>query len=203
MSNAHPALARRTLAAMAIGMLLFSASACSSDSSDGKASDSGTTAAPGDTTADGGSDGGSDEQAAGDPCQWYTVDEMKALLGMENVTMEAQTVGETSKCVYDAPDNYSSVEITPQTPEQYASTKSFAESPDGVGIGGEVIAVDGVGDEGWGHKSKGGADIGVLAGDKAVGVAITNGGGGETAGNIDTEDKALDLAKQIATKVLA
>ena len=45
-------------------------------------------------------------------------------------------------------------------------------------------------------------DINVLKGSSSVAVAITNGGGGETAGKIDTTEAALAVAKQVAVEVL-
>ena len=192
---------RRTLALLAAGLLLFGAAGCGSSDGD-KASDS--------PSADGGTDAGTDagsgdgEASAGDPCQWYTAADMEALLGFP-VTMEDQTVGAIVKCVYDAPEKYSSVEISLITPEENAGNQAFAESPAGVDVAGEVIAVDGVGDSGWGHSSPGGADIGVTKGDRAVGVAITTGAAreGEGSGNIATSAATLEIAKQIATEVLA
>ncbi|CAN5729811.1 hypothetical protein BH10ACT1_BH10ACT1_40050 [soil metagenome] len=196
-------ITRRTAAVLLTAGLLFGVVACgSSDSSDG-AKAPGTTA-PGDTSAGAGSDDTTAPDGGGgktDPCQWYTAAEMEAILGFP-VTMEAQTAGADEKCVYDAPDNYSSVEITPSDDVTYDTQKNFAESADGVKLAGEVKTYDGLGDGAYGHESKGGVDIDAVKGSKSVQVLITNGGGGDGAGNVSTPEGTLEIAKQIVTKAL-
>lgn len=187
-------LRTRAIVLLAASFLLIAAAGCGS--SDKKTTAGGTTAPAGDSGGGGGGGG-----AKGDPCQWYTAAEMEKLLGFP-VKMEKQTAGPNEKCVYDAPKNYSSVEITPSDEVTYNNNKSFAKSPDGVKLAGEFKAVDGIGDEAYGSGNKGGATLDALKGKASVGILITNGGGGKTAGNIDTDAKAFDLAKQIADKVL-
>ncbi len=187
-------LKRQVLAVLACGFLAFGAVSCGS-------SGDGTTASKG-TEADGGTTGGNDSGttagggggATGDPCQWYTAAEMEELLGFP-VTMEKQTAGANQKCVYNAPDNYSSVEITPSDETNYQNNKVASKSLKGI------KPVEGVGDEAYGSGSNG-ATLDALKGTSSVGILIANGGGGEKAGNIDTDDKAEALAKQIAKKVL-
>jgi len=189
---------RRVSAALLAGALLLGAAACGSSDSDG-AKDGGS-GAP--TTAAAGSDGTSGGGAgAGDPCQWYTAAEMEALVGFP-VKVEEQSAGADRKCVYDAPDNYSSVEITPSDDATFDQQKSFAESADGVKAAGEVKTYDGLGDAAFGHESKGGVDIDARKGSKSVQVLITNGGGGAEAKNLSTPESTLDIAKQIVTKAL-
>lgn len=196
-------LARRSAAALLGGLLLLGAVGCSSDGSDGADP-------PGDSTADPGGSVATDPAATdpaggsdpvGDPCQWYTADEMAAILGFP-VTMEARTVGESSTCVYDAPDNYASVEITPGDDVAFDTQKSFDESADAVQVAGEPTTFDGLGDAAYGHESKGGVDINAVKGSASVLVLITNGGGGDGAGNVSTPEGTLAIARDIVTKVL-
>lgn len=199
-----PTMAKRlVLAVLACGLLAFGVAACGS-SDDDKTATKGSTA-KGDggsgTTAPGGSDTGGGAKAKGDPCQWYTAAEMEELLGFP-VAMEEQPVADKAKCVYDAPDNYSSVEIFPGDETTYMNDKAFAQSPDGVKLAGEFTPVEGVGDEAFGTQG-GGATLNALKGKRSVGILITNGGGGPEAGKIDTDEAAAALAKQIAEKVLA
>jgi len=187
---------RRALAVLVSGFLLLGATACGS--SDGDES-SPTPAADG--SGGGGTEaGGGGGKAAGDPCQWYTDAEMEELVGFP-VKSEAQPAGPNQKCVYDAPANYSSVEILPGDEVTFSNDKAFAKSPDGVKLAGEFMPIDGVGDEAFGTQG-GGATLNALKGKSSVGILVTNGGGGPEAGKIDTDAKAADVAKQIAEKVL-
>lgn len=182
-------------------VLLVGATGCGgSDGDDATA----TTAAEGSADAtEGASSGEGEAGASDDPCQWYSAADMEALLGFP-VTVEDRSVGETATCLYDAPDVYSSVEISITTPDQDAANKAAAEAPAMVDVAGEVITVDGVGDSAWGHSSPGGADIGAVKGDRAVGVLVTTGAArdGEGSGNLATAAATLEVAKQIATEAL-
>lgn len=188
---------RRTLAVLVSGFLLVGATACGS--SDGDKS-SPTTAADG--SGGGGTEaGGGGGKAAGDPCQWYTDAEMEELVGFPVKSEAQQTAGLNQKCVYDAPANYSGVEITPSDEVIFSNDKAFAKSPDGVKLAGEFMPIDGVGDDAFGTQG-GGATLNALKGKSSVAILVSNGGGGPEAGKIDTDAKAADVAKQIAEKVL-
>ena len=190
-------ITRRTAAILLSALVLLGAAGCGSSSSDSSAKSGDDTSAPAGSsgsTADG-------DKPAADPCQWYTAAEMEAVLGFP-VTLETDTAGEFPTCRYKAPANYSSLSVTPGDEAVYNTAHSFAISADGVSLAGEVQDFTDLGDKAFGHSSKGGADINVLKGSSSVAIAITNGGGGDTAGKIDTTEAALAVAKEVALKVL-
>ncbi len=200
MSSTTTITRRFAAALLAAGLLLGVAACGSSDGSDGA---SGDPSPSGDSSSSGGTDTETTDGEAGavDPCQWYTADEMEAILGFP-VSMEDRSVGETVTCVYDAPDNYSSVEISPSDEVAFDTQKAFDASPDAVDMAGEPVTYDDLGDDAYGHESAGGVDINARKGSTSVLVLITNGGGGEGAGNISTPEDTLAVAKQIVTTVL-
>lgn len=193
----HPSIRRRTGALLVTAFLLVGAAACGSSDKNGS-SGTGDSSATGDSP---GSSGSGDSAKAGDPCQWYTAKDMEVLLGFP-VTMEAQDSGSNRKCVYNAPANYSSVEIEPSDAATFDTQKSYDATPDAVKTAGELKTYDGIGEDAFGHESKGGVDINAKKGATSVQVLITNGGGGPEAGKIDTTEAALAVAKQIVTKTL-
>jgi hypothetical protein len=197
---------RRPAAALvAAGLLFVGAVGCSSSSSSSAASGSGDRSLAGDPSVAGGSpstsSGGGKSAGAVDPCQWYSSQEMEALLGFP-MTRETQNAGADKVCDYRAPKNYSSVRITVSDDGTYNAQKNFAYTDDAIRLAGPPKAYTGLGDDAYGHESKGGADISARRGSTSVSVAITNGGGGPEAGKINTTDAVVAVAKQIVTKAL-
>ena len=188
----------RAAALLVGGLLLMGAAACgSSGGSDSSASDSGST--EGSAT-----DGGTTEEvpaaAEVDPCQWYTAEEMGALVGFEVTMKEVETSQALGvECLYNSDPEYTGITVRPTTAATYDELKAGAASMD---IGGEQIDFPGVGDEAYHNGAANAPNPSVAfnakSGDAGIQVEIAAASGGTIA----TIDQSIEIASTIATTAL-
>ena len=197
---------RTRAAALFVGAFLIVGVAACGGSGDSDSSAS-TTAATDERPADSSSTGADpteEEAPAGaevDPCQWYSAEEMGALVGFE-VTMEAvetpQALG--VECLYDSAAEFTSITVRPTTSASYDQLKAGAASMD---IGGEQIDFPGVGDEAYHNGAADNPNPSVAfnakSGDAGIEVELAAASGGPIA----TVDQAIQIASTIATTALS
>lgn len=198
------AVRRLLVPAMCLSLLLVPA-ACGS-SADKTASDAKAQAAGGSDSAASSANSGSSDSESGpakgaDPCSLYSIDDMKAQMGADDVTAE-KTFTDPPTCEYKSAAHYLSVELAVLNEDQLASTprNPNAYTQDSSAT---LLDVSGIGDEVFGYSTKGGVTLVTRVGEGGYSVLLTNAGGGADAGKWTDEAAMVDSAKAILTSVAA
>ncbi len=185
---------RAVVAVLAAAFVLTGAAACGSSSTKGASTDS-TAGAGGSTPA---TPGG--RPAAGvDPCQWYTADEMGALVGFTvTMTKKETPQGLGFECLYDSQAKFTSVTVRPTTAASYDQIKAGAAA---AGLGGKQIAFPGVGDAAYhnGSADRGNQSVSFSAKKGKAGIDVELATSGTA---IPSVDKAIEITSTIAKKAL-
>ncbi len=193
----HTTATRNRFAATVVGaVLLVGVAACGSSDSDTGAAD-----APEAESGSGETGEGAGEATDVDPCQWYTAEEMSALVGFE-VTMEEletpQALG--AECLYESEAEFTGITVRPTTAADYDQLKAGAAE---MGIGGEQIDFPGVGDEAYHNGAADNANPSVSfsakKGDAAIQVELA----AASAGPIASVDEGIEITSTIATTALS
>lgn len=138
------------------------------------------------------------EAATQDACQWYTADDMSALLGFDVVMTPVEDPVLGATCEYDSEAKFTKVTVVPRTVESYDTYKKDLPtySPDAT-----IIQVEGLGDDAWTNNDQEfdnfSQALEVKTADAAVSVQLAT--SGDAIADWDTSDT---IVSTIATTVL-
>ena len=185
--------ARSVVVLLAAAFVATGLAACGSGGTEGAST--GPTAGSGEAPT--ASSGGSPASSV-DPCQWYTAEEMGALVGF-TVTMTKEETPQDfgTECLYDSQEKFTSVTVRPTTAATYDEFKAVSGS---AGLGGKQIAFPGVGDAAFhnGSPDSDNASVAFNAKKGTSGIRVEL----ATAGNGLTIDKSIAITSTIAKKAL-
>lgn len=197
----------RRIRAVLVGLLavlaLVGFTACGSSSS--TSSDTKTTEPAGsaaDSTTAPGSDDSTPDPGSVDPCSLFSVEDMKAQMGADDVTTDSSTII-SPKCTYTSEAHYLEAELSVLTRDQFDSSprdpQKLVENQPNLKI--ELLDVSGIGDEVFGYTMHGGVSLTTRVGDTGYSVLLTNAGGGDDAGNW-VDDAAMVASAEAILKAV-
>ena len=183
---------RRCLLVLGVATVLFGGCGGADESNDATSDDPVATDA-----AAGSSDTGS---GSVDPCQWYTAEEMEALVGFAVTAEELETPqGLGAECLYDSTDQATGITVRPITATTYDELKAAAAA---AGLGGAQIDFPGVGDEAYHNGAPDNPNPSVAfsakKGDAGIQVELAT----ASSGAVTTVDQAVAITSAIATTAL-